>query len=46
MVSLLPLLLKNIFVDNGEEFVVFIDQNEEWRVLKANLIEVPTFTMD
>ncbi len=42
----ITITIKNIFVDNGEEYVVFVDQNKEWRVLKADLIEVPTFTMD
>ena len=42
----ITITIKNIFVDNGEEYVVFVDQNKEWRVLKSDLIEVPTFTMD
>jgi len=42
----ITITIKNIFVDNGEEYVVFVDQNKEWRVLKLDLIEVPTFTMD
>ena len=42
----ITITIKNIFVDNSEEYVVFVDQNKEWRVLKADLIEVPTFTMD
>jgi len=42
----ITITIKNIFVDNGEKYVVFVDQNKEWRVLKADLIEVPTFTMD
>ena len=41
----ITITIKNIFVDNGEEYVVFVDQNKEWRVLKSDLIEVPTFTM-
>ncbi len=42
----ITITIKNIVVDNSEEYVVFVDQNKEWRVLKADLIEVPTFTMD
>jgi len=42
----ITITIKNIFVDNGEKYVVFVDQNKEWRVLKADLIKVPTFTMD
>jgi len=41
----ITITIKNIFVDNGEGYVVFVDQNKEWRVLKSDLIEVPTFTM-
>jgi hypothetical protein len=38
--------VQDIFVENDEEFVAFVDQNDEHRTLKLDLIEVPTFTMD
>ena len=34
---------KDVFVKNGDEFT---DQNNEHRILRSELIEVPTFTMD
>ncbi|MBL7003942.1 MAG: hypothetical protein ISR69_07950 [Gammaproteobacteria bacterium] len=35
-----------ITVKNGDEFTEFIDQNNEHRILRSELIDVPTFTMD
>ena len=42
----ITITIQDIFVENGEEFVAFVDQNDEHRTLKLDLIEVPTFTMD
>jgi hypothetical protein len=42
----ITITIQDIFVENGEEFVAFVDQNDEHRTLKSDLIEVPTFTMD
>ena len=42
----ITITVQDIFVENGEEFVAFVDQNDEHRTLKLDLIEVPTFTMD
>jgi hypothetical protein len=42
----ITITVKDIFVENGEEFTSFIDQNNEKRVLRSDLIVVPTFTMD
>jgi len=38
--------VQDIFVENGEEFTTFVDQNNEHRTLRSDLIEAPTFTMD
>ncbi|MDB3892947.1 hypothetical protein N9345_02015 [Candidatus Thioglobus sp.] len=38
--------VKDIFVKNDDEFTEFIDQNNENRILRSELIEIPTFTMD
>ena len=42
----ITITIQDIFVENGEEFAAFVDQNDEHRTLKLDLIEVPTFTMD
>jgi hypothetical protein len=42
----ITITVQDIFVENDEEFVAFVDQNDEHRTLKLDLIEVPTFTMD
>jgi hypothetical protein len=42
----ITITVQDIFVENGEEFTTFVDQNNEHRTLKSDLIEVPTFTMD
>ena len=42
----ITITVQDIFVENGEEFTSFIDQNNEKRVLRSDLIVVPTFTMD
>jgi hypothetical protein len=42
----ITITVKDIFVKNGDEFTEFIDQNNEHRILRSKLIEVPTFTMD
>jgi hypothetical protein len=42
----ITITVQDIFVENGEEFVAFVDQNDEHRTLELDLIEVPTFTMD
>jgi hypothetical protein len=42
----ITITVQDIFVENGEEFTTFVDQNNEKRTLKSDLIEVPTFTMD
>jgi hypothetical protein len=42
----ITITVQDIFVENGEEFTTFIDQNNEKRTLRSYLIEVPTFTMD
>ena len=42
----ITITVKDIFVKNGDEFTEFIDQNNEHRILRSELIEVPTFTMD
>jgi len=42
----ITITVQDIFVENGEEFTTFIDQNNEKRTLKSDLIEVPTFTME
>ena len=42
----ITITVKDIFVENGEEFTSFIDQNNEHRILRSDLIVVPTFTMD
>jgi hypothetical protein len=42
----ITITVQDIFVENGEEFTTFIDQNNEHRTLRSDLIEVPTFTMD
>ena len=42
----ITITVKDIFVKNSDEFTEFIDQNNEHRILRSELIEVPTFTMD
>ena len=42
----ITITVQDIFVENGEEFTTFVDQNNEKRTLRSDLIEVPTFTMD
>ncbi len=42
----ITITVKDIFVKNGDEFTEFIDQNNEHRILRSDLIVVPTFTMD
>ncbi len=42
----ITITVKDVFVKNGDEFTEFIDQNNEHRILRSKLIEVPTFTMD
>ncbi len=42
----ITITVKDIFVKNSDEFIEFIDQNNEHRILRSELIEVPTFTMD
>jgi hypothetical protein len=42
----ITITVQDIFVENGEEFTTFVDQNNVHRTLKSDLIEVPTFTMD
>jgi hypothetical protein len=42
----ITITIQDIFVKNGDEFTEFVDQNNEHRILKSELIEVPTFTMD
>jgi hypothetical protein len=42
----ITITVHDIFVENGDEFITFVDQNNEHRTLKSDLIEVPTFTMD
>ena len=42
----ITITVKDIFVKNRDEFTEFIDQNNEHRILRSELIEVPTFTMD
>jgi hypothetical protein len=42
----ITITVQDIFVKNGDEFTEFIDQNNEHRILRSELIEVPTFTMD
>jgi len=42
----ITITVQDIFVKNNDEFVEFIDQNNEHRILRSELIEVPTFTMD
>jgi hypothetical protein len=42
----ITITVQDIFVENGEEFTTFVDQNNEHRTLRSDLIEVPTFTMD
>jgi hypothetical protein len=37
---------QDVFTKDGEEFTTFVDQNNEKRTLRSDLIEVPTFTMD
>lgn len=41
----ITITIQDIFVEGGEEFTTFIDQNDELRTLKSDLIEVPTFTI-
>ncbi|HIE72801.1 MAG TPA: hypothetical protein EYQ06_00750 [Flavobacteriales bacterium] len=42
----ITITIQDIFIENGDEFITFVDQNNEHRTLKSDLIEVPTFTMD
>ena len=42
----ITITVKDIFVKNDDEFTEFIDQNNEHRILRSELIEIPTFTMD
>ena len=42
----ITITVKDVFVENGEELTSFIDQNNEHRILRSDLIVVPTFTMD
>lgn len=45
----ITITVKDIFIKNGDEFTEFtefIDQNNEHRILRSDLIEVPTFTMN
>ena len=42
----ITITVQDIFVENGEEFTTFVDQNNEHRTLRSDLIEAPTFTMD
>ena len=42
----ITITVKDVFVKNGDEFTEFIAQNNEHRILRSELIEVPTFTMD
>ncbi len=42
----LTITIQDIFIENGEEFIAFVDQNNEQRTLRSDLIKVPTFTMD
>lgn len=42
----ITITVKDIFVKNGDEFTEFTDQNNEHRILRSDLIVVPTFTMD
>jgi hypothetical protein len=42
----ITITVQDIFVENGEEFTTFVDQNNEHRTLRSDLIEVSTFTMD
>jgi len=42
----ITITVQDIFVENGEEFTTFVDQNNVHRTLKSDLIEVPTFTME
>lgn len=37
----ITITIQDIFVENGEEFVAFVDQNDEQRTLKSDLIEAP-----
>jgi hypothetical protein len=42
----ITITVKDVFVKNGDEFTEFTDQNDEHRILRSDLIEIPTFTMD
>jgi hypothetical protein len=42
----ITITIQDIFIENGDEFVAFVDQNNVHRTLKSDLIEVPTFTME
>jgi hypothetical protein len=42
----ITITIKEIFNKDGEEFVKFVDQNNEQRTILSNLIEIPTFTME
>jgi hypothetical protein len=42
----ITITIQDIFIEDGDEFVTFVDQNDQHRTLKLDLIEVPTFTMD
>ena len=42
----ITITIQEIFNKDGEEFVKFVDQNNEQRTILSNLIEIPTFTME
>jgi hypothetical protein len=42
----ITITIQDVFTKDGEEFTTFVDQNNEKRTLRSDLIEVPTFTMD
>lgn len=41
----ITITMQDIFVKNDDDFIEFIDQNNEHRILRSGLIEVPTFIM-
>jgi|LWDU01.1.fsa_nt_gi hypothetical protein len=42
----ITIIIQDALTKNGEEFVIFVDQDNNQRTLRADLIEVPTFTME
>ena len=42
----ITITIQDVLTKDGEEFITFVDQNNEKRTLRSDLIEVPTFTMD